>query len=82
MTKLERKGYVGRTRGESDRRQVLVRLTSKGRKAFRTHEAFHRKMVDSAMACLTPEEEEIFVRALGKVKAFFDDEVSACATHG
>ncbi len=74
MTKLERKGYVERTRGESDRRQVLVRLTSKGRKAFRTHEAFHRKMVDRALGCLTPEEEQVFVRAVGKVKAFFDQE--------
>ena len=52
MTKLERKGYVQRTRSEVDRRQVLVQLTSKGRKAFRAHDAFHKKMADSALASI------------------------------
>ena len=33
MNKLERKGFVERSRSEIDRRQVLVQLTSKGRKA-------------------------------------------------
>ena len=67
MNKLERKGFV-------ERRQVLVQLTSKGRKAFRAHESFHKKMVDSALAALTQEEEELFVSALGKIKDFFDKE--------
>ena len=70
MNKLEREG----SRSEIDRRQVLVQLTSKGRKAFRAHESFHKKMVDSALAALTPEEEELFVSALGKIKDFFDKE--------
>ena len=65
---------VERSRSEIDRRQVLVQLTSKGRKAFRAHESFHKKMVDSALAALTPEEEELFVSALGKIKDFFDKE--------
>lgn len=43
MNKLERKGFVERSRSEMDRRQVLVQLTSKGRKAFRAHESFHKK---------------------------------------
>lgn len=43
MNKLERKGFVERSRSEIDRRQVLVQLTSKGRKAFRAHESFHKK---------------------------------------
>ena len=74
MNKLERKGFVERSRSETDRRQVLVQLTSKGRKAFRAHESFHKKMVDSALAVLTPEEETVFVHALGKIKEFFDAE--------
>ena len=77
MTKLEKKGYVKRTRSEVDRRQVLVQLTSKGRKAFRAHEAFHKKMADSALECLTPEEEAVLYKALGKVKEFFDQENEA-----
>lgn len=74
MTKLERKGYVQRTRGEVDRRQVLVELTLKGRKAFRAHEAFHKKLVDSALEGLSPEEEVVLYKALAKVKYFFDQE--------
>lgn len=74
MNKLERKGFVERSRSEIDRRQVLVQLTSKGRKAFRAHESFHKKMADSALAALTQEEEELFVSALGKIKDFFDKE--------
>lgn len=77
MTKLERKGYVQRTRSEVDRRQVLVQLTSKGRKAYRAHDAFHKKMADSALECLTSEEEAVLYKALGKVKDFFDHENEA-----
>ena len=76
MTKLERKGYVQRTRSEVDRRQVLVQLTSKGRKAYRAHYAFHKKMA-GALECLTPEEEAVLYKALGKVKDFFDHENEA-----
>lgn len=77
MTKLERKGYVQRTRSETDRRQVLVQLTSKGRKAFRAHDAFHKKMADSALEGLTPHEEAVLYKALAKVKEFFDLENKA-----
>lgn len=79
MNKLERKGFVERMRSEVDRRQVLVRLTSKGRKAYRAHEAFHHKMVDNALSALTPEERDVFVRAVGKVKEYFDGASRAAA---
>ena len=77
ITKLEKKGFVERTRSDEDRRQVLVALTSQGRKAFRAHDAFHKKMVDAALAELSPHEEEVFLRAVGKVKYFFDAENEA-----
>ena len=71
INKLEKRSYVKRERSETDRRQVLVALTAKGRKAMRAHDAFHKKMVESALADLTPEEEGVFVKAVGKIKAFF-----------
>ena len=74
VNKLERKGFVLRSKSDTDRRQVLVSLTSKGRKAFRAHEAFHRKMVDAALEGLSEQEQDVFVRAVGKVKEFFDRE--------
>lgn len=77
ITKLEKKGFVERLRSEIDRRQVLVKLTTKGRKAYRAHDAFHKKLVDTTLEELTPEEEVVFVRAIAKVKHFFDDEYAA-----
>ena len=37
------------------------------------HELFHKEMVDAAFADLTEEEEDVLVRALSKVKEFFDE---------
>lgn len=72
--KLEKKGFVERRRSETDRRQMLIKLTTKGRKAYRAHDAFHHKLIEEALEDLTPEEEEAFVKALTKVKSFFDEQ--------
>lgn len=74
VAKLERKGFVRRSRSQEDRRKVLVSLTKSGRAAYRSHRLFHRSMVESALEGLTEEEERVFARALGKVKRFFEDE--------
>lgn len=74
INKLEKRCYVKRERSSKDRRQVLVELTAKGRKAMRAHDAFHKKMVESALADLSPEEEGVFVKAIEKIKTFFDQE--------
>jgi DNA-binding MarR family transcriptional regulator len=44
MRKLELKGYVSKTRQQDSWKEIDLSLTEKGRKAFRGHEAFHRKM--------------------------------------
>ena len=77
VSRLERKGYLTRARGEEDRRQMLVTLTTNGRKALRVHDAFHRKMVDRALEGLSRDEEAALVKALANVKAFFDEEYEA-----
>ena len=82
INKLVKRGYVQRERGEEDRRQVLVSLTTKGRKAMRAHRAFHKNMVESALAELKPEEESAFVKAIAKVKIFFDKESQKEQTKG
>lgn len=71
--KLVDKGFAERTRSKADRRQVLVSLTKEGRQVYRVHELFHKEMVDAAFADLTEEEEDVLVRALTKVKAFFEE---------
>ena len=70
---LVTKGFAERSRSDADRRQVLVSLTKEGRQAYRVHELFHKEMVDAAFADLTEEEEAVLVRALTKVKDFFEE---------
>lgn len=72
INKLEAKGFVERYRSEKDRRQVLVSLTTRGRKAFRAHERFHKRLVDDVLETLTDDEERVFMKALSTVKTFFD----------
>ena len=72
--KLVEKGYVTRERDETDRRKVMVSLTKSGRAAYRAHRVFHKKMVEEALSGLTPEEERIFLSAIGKVNTFFREQ--------
>ena len=56
INKLEKRSYVKRERSETDRRQVLVALTAKGRKAMRAHDV--KKVIFSSSATVygTPKE--------------------------
>lgn len=74
VNKLVDKGFIARARCEDDRRKVLVSLTKRGKQVYRAHGLFHKKMIDEALAGLTEEEERVFAGALGKVKAFFDEQ--------
>jgi DNA-binding MarR family transcriptional regulator len=67
IDKLIKKGYVERSRSNSDRRIVNVNLTKKGKLAYRIHEKFHFDMVESVMMDFTAEEEEILLAALSKL---------------
>ena len=73
IRKLVDKGFVRRTRDESDRRKVMVALTKKGRLVYRAHGLFHKQMIDEALSGLSEEEERVLTEALVKVKAFFDE---------
>lgn len=74
VNKLKGKGHVERKRCSTDRRQVLVSLTTTGRKAWRAHDAFHRKMTDGALEGLDPDDARVLIRTLGQVKDFFENE--------
>ena len=80
VNKLAAKGHVSRERCSTDRRQVLVSLTTAGRKAWRAHDAFHRKMTEGALAGLSSDEAHVLVKALGRVKDFFEGEEQVLAS--
>ena len=67
VDKLIKKGYLERSRSESDRRIVNVSLTKRGKLAYRIHEKFHLDMVKAVLLDFTPGEEEILLNALGKL---------------
>ena len=73
INKLIKKEYVERKRIEEDRRVVLVKLTKKGKLAFRLHEKFHREMINTAIDGLDLEEEEILISSLNKINEFFKE---------
>lgn len=71
INKLIKKEYVERKRIEEDRRVVLIKLTKRGKLAFRLHERFHREMVNNAIEGLNLKEEEVLISALNKINYFF-----------
>lgn len=73
INKLVKKEYVERTRGEEDRRAVMIALTRKGKLAYRVHEKFHADMINETIEGLTSEEEEVLVKALSKLNKFFGE---------
>lgn len=75
--KLERKGFVERRRSETDRRQMLVKLTAKGKKAYRAHDTFHRNLITAVIEDLSPKEEQALTNALVKIQHFFAEQNEA-----
>lgn len=73
INKLIKKGYVERKRIEEDRRVVLVKLTKKGKLAYRLHQRFHREMINNAIEGLSLDEEEILISSLNKLNDFFKE---------
>ncbi len=67
VDKLIKKGYVERSRSETDRRIVNINLTKRGKLAYRIHEKFHLDMVEAIILDFTAEEEEILLTSLSKL---------------
>lgn len=69
---LIKKGYVERRRSDVDRRVVKIKLTEKGREAFKSHEDFHKDLVVSALQRLNKQEEEVLIKVLSDIDVFFN----------
>lgn len=73
VDKLIKKGYMERSRSNTDRRIVNVSLTKRGKLAYRVHEKFHLDMVRAIMKDFTPQEEEILLVGLRKLNQHLKD---------
>ncbi len=78
---LIKKGYVERRRSSEDRRVVKIRLTKKGREAFKFHEDFHKDMVISALQQLNSHEEEVLIKVLSNIEVFFNEKYKYAGWH-
>jgi DNA-binding MarR family transcriptional regulator len=59
VDRLVRKGYVERNRDTKDRRVVRIRLTRKGKLAYRIHSKFHTLLVRRIMEPLDEEKQDM-----------------------
>jgi DNA-binding MarR family transcriptional regulator len=73
VDKLIKKGYMERSRSNTDRRIVNVNLTKRGKLAYRIHEKFHLDMVEAVMDDFSAEEEEVLLTALRKLNGHLKD---------
>lgn len=71
VDRLERKGYVTRTRSNGDRRMVHLCLTERGKKVDRIHKGFHRNMIRRIMEGFTQDEAKIMLRGVERLDRFF-----------
>lgn len=74
INRLEKKGLVERERANNDRRVVRVRLTEEGRRLVTVHQRFHRRMAESVIEHLPPEEVDALSSAMENLKGFFQKE--------
>ncbi len=74
VDRLVRKGYVDRQRDPSDKRIVRIRLTKKGRLAFRLHLKFHTLLVDRITKPLAEHERNLLLRVLSTVALFIEEQ--------
>ena len=76
INKLEKKGYVTRERGEGDKRMVLIKLTSAGRRAETAHRFFHRQMVLAVSHSIGEEERPALLKTLAALQGFLQERVA------
>lgn len=74
VDRLVRKTYVERRRDTSDRRVVRIRLTKKGKLAYRMHSKFHTMLVDRIVEPLSEDQRELMLQLLTSVSGFVGDQ--------
>jgi DNA-binding MarR family transcriptional regulator len=69
IDRMERDGLVVRTATTGDRRSNLVKMTSKGKKLFKTVEPFYAQQVRQAMTVVGVAEQKRLIESLETIRA-------------
>jgi len=73
LDRLERAGFIERTRSDSDRRIQVVHLTSAGREMGNLLHSLRRRAAEQYFSCLDSSEKEELSRLLDKVQRAGND---------
>ncbi|MCX7614223.1 MAG: MarR family transcriptional regulator [Clostridiales bacterium] len=71
INRLEKKGYVLKTKSEYDGRMVCVSLTKLGCKIDSMHKYFHQQMVRDVSRDLSQEEKSLLINIINRLNHFF-----------
>lgn len=71
LKQLESKGYVKRTTGKSDRRQVNVRLTEQGRSHIQDVYEDNIRLIEENLRLLGKDDAGTYIRILGRIVELF-----------
>lgn len=70
VNKLEKKGYVFKTKNDVDGRQVYVKLTDEGRHIDRIHKRFHKNLTSNISKSLSEDEKRILLNSLNSINEY------------
>lgn len=70
VNKLEKKGYVVKSKNEVDGRQVYVKLTDEGRHIDRIHKRFHKNLTNNITKSLNEDEKRILLNSLNSINEY------------
>lgn len=71
MNRLVEKGYAERKREKTDKRKVIVSLTTKGYECLKIHDEFHDDMIGAVIEDMRIGDDEVLIRSLQNISDYF-----------
>lgn len=75
VNSLVRKGYIIKCKDLQDKRVVRLLLSAGANEVLKIHQRFHEQMVDSCIADLELEKEDVMIESLEKILNYFRAEL-------
>ncbi len=75
VARLVEKGFLTKSRSETDGRRVDVSLTREGARVYRLHAIFHKHLADSIMNEMSEEERKVLLVGVRRLERFYADAV-------
>ena len=81
IKKLEKKGFVTKTRSTKDGRRVIVKLTRSGLRVEVAHRYFHRQMANTIKSSLDIQEQSVLLKTLVMMNDFLKEKAAETQRH-